>query len=86
VDDPATPLYVRDDEVLALATELQRLKKLSSKTEAVRTALRNEIERVNCEKPLHERLAKAIALAQSIGPYDADFDMKKFTDEMWGDV
>ncbi|MBB4230729.1 MULTISPECIES: type II toxin-antitoxin system VapB family antitoxin [Rhizobium] len=80
------PLYVRDDDVLAMAAELQKLMKAPSKTEAVRTALRHEIERTRKSMPIRERLARARAKAQEIGPGDPNFDMKKYTDEMWGDM
>jgi antitoxin VapB len=34
---------------------------------------------------LQERLARAMALADAMGPNDPDFDMKAFTDAMWDD-
>jgi hypothetical protein len=34
---------------------------------------------------LLERLRPAWDLIDSMGPRDPDFDMKAFTDEMWGD-
>ncbi|MCT2580906.1 type II toxin-antitoxin system VapB family antitoxin [Mesorhizobium sp. P16.1] len=79
------PLYVRDDDVDALAVELQKLTKARSKTEAVRQALKHEIERSRASIPLRERLAKLQERAAAIGLPNPDFDMKKFTDEMWGD-
>ncbi len=77
------PLYVRDDDVLALAVELQRLTNAPSKTEAVRQALRHEIERMRQALPLRNRLARSQALAEAIGPSDPDFDMKSYTDALW---
>ncbi|CCV05962.1 conserved hypothetical protein [Mesorhizobium metallidurans STM 2683] len=79
------PLYIRDDEVDALATKLQRETNAPSKTEAVRTALVNELERNRTKVPLRERIAKLQAEAAKIGLPNPDFDMKKFTDEMWED-
>jgi antitoxin VapB len=79
------PLYVRDDDVDALAAELQKLTKARSKTEAVRLALQHEIERNRASVPLRERLAKLQERATAIGLPNPNFDMKKFTDEMWGD-
>lgn len=79
------PLYVRDDDVDALAVELQKLTKARSKTEAVRQALKHEIERNRASIPLRERLAKLQERAAAIGLPNPDFDMKKFTDDMWGD-
>ncbi|TIS88125.1 type II toxin-antitoxin system VapB family antitoxin [Mesorhizobium sp.] len=79
------PLYVRDDDVDALAVELQKLTKARSKTEAVRLALEHEIARLRASVPLRERIAKLQERAAAIGLPNPNFDMKKFTDEMWGD-
>ena len=79
------PLYIRDDEVDALATKLQRETNAPSKTEAVRTALLHELERNRVRKPLRERIAVLQAQAAALGPFDPDFDMKAFMDEMWED-
>ena len=49
------PLYVRDDDVDALAVKLQKLTKVRSKTEAVRLALEHEIERSRASVPLRGR-------------------------------
>lgn len=48
------PLYVKDPQVDALAVELTALKG-STKTEAVREALRNEIARTKAEPDLVEQ-------------------------------
>lgn len=80
------PLYIKDDEVDLLAAELQSISGARSKTDAVRTALQNEIERKRKEIPLIERMAKLQARVDAMGPLDPDFDMKKFSDELWGDV
>ncbi|MBB6408084.1 type II toxin-antitoxin system VapB family antitoxin [Mesorhizobium sangaii] len=79
------PLYIRDDEVDALAAKLQRETNAPSKTEAVRTALVHELERNRAKVPLLDRLARLQAEATKIGLPNPDFDMKKFTDEMWED-
>jgi len=79
------PLLIRDPDVDAMAFELQQITKARSKTEAVRTALRHEIERNRGSVPLRERLAKVKEIARGIGPANPDFDMKKSTDEMRGD-
>lgn len=78
-------LYIRDREVDALAARLQALTNAPTKTEAVRKALENEIERKKTKVPLRERLEKIIERADRLGPSDPDFDQKKFFDEMWGD-
>ncbi len=77
------PLYIRDDEVDALASRVQRLAGTRTKTEAVRLALKREISRIESARPLEERIAKSMALADTMGAGESDFDMKAFTDEMW---
>ncbi len=79
------PLYIRDDEVDALAAKLQRETNAPSKTEAVRTALLHELERNRAKVPLRDRIVRLQEEAKKIGLPNPDFDMKKFTDEMWED-
>lgn len=79
-------LFIRDAEVDALAEELRKLTNAKTKTEAVRRALRTEIAGVRRTLPLKDRLAHAKALADAMGPGDPDFDMKVYTDEMWGET
>ncbi|MCD7058390.1 type II toxin-antitoxin system VapB family antitoxin [Pelagibacterium xiamenense] len=80
------PLYIRDDEVDRLASELQLLTRAPTKTEAVRRALRQEITRARAAIPLRDRLARAKALVRAMGPTDPDFDMKAHIDAMWGET
>lgn len=79
-------LFIRDDKVDALAAELQKAISAPSKKEAVRIALQHELDRVRRASPLRERLEKAIALADAMGPGDPAFDLKEFSDEMWDDA
>ena len=79
------PLYIRDDEVAALARKVQGLTKAKTVTNAVRAALEHEIERERAKAPPSARLARSIAMAAAMGPVDADFDMNKFTDDMWSE-
>ncbi len=79
------PLYIRDDELDALAVRLQRETNARSKTEAVRIALLHELERSHARKPLRERIAVLQAQAAELGPPDPNFDMKAFFDEAWED-
>lgn len=79
------PLYIRDNSVDALAGELQIAIKAPSKTEAVRIALQHELDRARRGLPIRQRLAKALELADAMGPGDQAFSMKAFTDEMWGE-
>ncbi|WP_442880827.1 type II toxin-antitoxin system VapB family antitoxin [Bosea sp. (in: a-proteobacteria)] len=67
-----------------LAERVQRATGARTKTEAVRAALENELARVEAEMPLRQRLARSLALADAMGDAPGDFDMKRFTDEMWG--
>jgi antitoxin VapB len=78
-------LFIRDDEVDALASELQKATKAATKKEAVRIALRNELERTKRRDRSDKRLLRAMALADAMGPSDPNFDTKRFMDEMWGD-
>ena len=52
------PLFIRDEEVSALADELTRVSKAPSKTAAVRQALRHELARLRASTPLEERLVR----------------------------
>lgn len=79
------PLFIRDDEVAEMAEELVKLTKARSKTEVVRTALRHELERAREAVPLIDRIALIQERATLLGLPNHDFDMKRFTDEMWGD-
>ena len=79
------PLFIRDDEVTAMAEKLARLTR-ATKTDAVRAALRHELERARASVPLRERLASIHEKAAKIGLPNRDFDMKAYTDEMWGDA
>lgn len=78
-------LFIRDAEVDALAEEVRRLTKAKTKTEAVRKALQAQLIAARRNLPLRERLARSKAMADALGPGDPTFDMKKFTDEMWGE-
>ena len=79
-------LFIRDDEVDALATELQKVTKAVTKKEAVRLALRNELDRTQRSRKLLTVVAELQKKVTALGPSDPDFDMKRFTDEMWGDT
>ena len=76
-------LFIRDNTVDALAAQLQKALKAPTKTEAVRQALQRELDRVQQQRPLRERIAKAQAI---MGSSDPNFDMKIFTDEMWDNL
>ncbi|SFU18446.1 type II toxin-antitoxin system VapB family antitoxin [Mesorhizobium sp. YR577] len=80
------PLFIRDEAVDRLASEVQNALKTSTKKEAVRIALEHELERARRQRPLTEVVADLQARVAALGPGDPDFDMKRFTDEMWGDI
>jgi len=80
------PLFIRDDAVDHLAAEVQKALKTTTKKEAVRLALQHELERARRQRPLTEVVADLQARVAALGPGDPDFDMKRFTDEMWGDI
>ena len=80
------PLFIRDEDVTTMAEELARLTKARTKTEAVRTALRHELERTRASVPIRDRLARIHEKAATIGLPNPDFDMKAWSDEMWGDT
>ncbi len=79
-------LYIRDDEVDALAKQVQKAMKATTKTEAVRIALMHELDRIQSKVPLIERIKKHQAAIKAMGPDNPEFDMKKFMDEGWGDI
>ena len=79
-------LFIRDSEVDALAEEVRRLTKAKTKTEAVRRALQAQLTEARRALPARSRVARSKAMADALGASDADFDMKAYTDELWGDA
>lgn len=79
-------LFIRDDAVDRLAVEVQKALKTPTKKEAVRRALENELERARRKRPLTNSVADLQARVAALGPTDPDFDMKRYMDEMWGDI
>ncbi len=80
------PLFIRDPDVAAMAEELTRFTRARSTTDAVRTALRHELERTRASVPLRQRLVRIHEKAARLGLPSPAFDMKACTDEMWGDA
>jgi len=78
-------LFIRDSEVDALAEEVRKLTKAKTKTEAVRRALQAQLVEVRRALPAGARLARSKAMADALGPNAPGFDMKAYTDELWGD-
>lgn len=81
------PLYIKDPEVDDLANELQRVTGAATKTEAVRAALKDAIERRRDKTAIIEGIRQAQAMARAMGVRpNADFDMKEFMDELSGGI
>lgn len=79
-------LYIRDDSVDKLAKQVQQAINAPTKTEAVRRALLNELDRANKAIPLKDRIKVLQDGVRAMGENDPYFDMKKFTDEHWGGI
>ncbi len=79
-------LYIRDDEVDVLANQLRDALRARTKTEAVRIALTHELERARAAVPLAERVRRLQDAVKALGPGDPDLDMKKFMDELSGEI
>lgn len=68
-----------------MAVELQELLKVPDTTEALRQALRHELQQARAQAPLREKIARAQATADAIGPSAPYFQFKPFSDQIWGD-
>lgn len=79
-------LYIRDEAVDDLAKKVMAISKAPSKTEAVRRALMNEIDRLERAEPLEVSVKKIQdEFKQLAGPTLTPFDMKAFTDSLYED-
>ena len=78
------PLNIRSEEVNCLADELARRTHLS-KTDAVKQALRNELDRIDRSVPLRVRLRPLQERIMSFPPTGLEAD-KSFYDELSGDA
>ena len=79
------PLYIRDDEVAALARKVQGLTKSRTLTEAVRAALEHEIERQRKQIAAKCAPRKERGHGRRSGSRRPRFRYEKFADEMWGE-
>ncbi|MEM7489778.1 MAG: type II toxin-antitoxin system VapB family antitoxin [Pseudomonadota bacterium] len=79
------PLYIRDDSVDTLAEKVWKATGARNKTEAVRAALRAQLDAIEKATPLTDHIRALRAQADEIGPVDREFDMKRFTDDLWDD-
>lgn len=78
------PLNIRSEEVNRLAEKLA-LQTRVSKTEAVRTALTNELKRQERRVPLEERLRPLLDRIDAVPDTGVPAD-KSFYDELSGDL
>jgi antitoxin VapB len=83
-DTEEMPLYIRDESVDALAERVKIAMKSTSKTEAVRTALRHELERLDQATPLRVRI-KRLQESLGINGRTEGFDQKAFSDSLYED-
>ena len=79
-------LFIRDEAADSLEVELQKALKTTTKKDAVRVALENELERVKRQRTRAAGITELQEKIAALGPSDPDFNMKRFTDEMWGDI
>ena len=86
VEEYPMSLYIRDPDVAALAAKLQDLTGSRTKTEAVRLALQQAIERANAKRSFAQRNAHVLEMADALGSTNPEFDSKAFFDRMWGDA
>ena len=77
------PLYIKDDTVDDLAIKFMKLSGASSKTDAVRTALKHQINLLEVNKPLLDRIRPSLKLVKSLGKPDPTFDQKQFSDDLY---
>ena len=76
------PLSIRDQDTEIAVRKLAAAKGVSL-TDAIRIAAVNELQRTKQSIPLSERLGKIHERARALGLPKADFDQKKFFDDMW---
>ncbi|MCE7027982.1 type II toxin-antitoxin system VapB family antitoxin [Jiella avicenniae] len=74
---------INDPAVEALAEEVRRATNAESATEAIKLALRHELERLQRQRSFEERNAEVMAMADALGETDPQFDLKSFSDAMW---
>lgn len=78
------PLFIKDDTVDHMAEQLRLRIGARTKTDAVRMAIMHELERVENQTPLRDKLAALQERARErLGAPVHDIDMKKLMDELW---
>jgi len=66
--------------------EIAKLGMAKSKTDPVGKALRTQLAQARHTVPVNKRLVRSMVVADAMGPSDTEFDMKAYTDGMWGDT
>lgn len=79
------PLFIKNPEVDQLTDELMALRGNATKVEAVRDALKAEIDRIRQAKSLRNRLSPSLRRASELGPLPAGNHAQE-TDEFWGEA
>ena len=69
-------LFIRDPDVAALAAKLQDLTGSRTKTEAVRLALQQAIERANAKRSFAQRNAHVLEMADALGSTNPEFELE----------
>jgi antitoxin VapB len=64
-------LFIRDETVDRLASDVQRALKTSTKKEAVLLALQHQLEQASRKRPLMEAIAELQAKAAALGRVDS---------------
>ena len=77
------PLYVRDERVNELARQAQQVLGTATKTDAIRVALERVVSQQTPKRPLRDRLLDVQKATLALGKPKADFDDKKFFDDLW---
>lgn len=80
------PLYIRDDKVDALAEQVMRITGAKTKTDAVREALQAALDAKLNQTSIFDKIKPLQSRVSDLGAVNPYFDMKKFSDEMWGDT
>ena len=76
-------LYVRDESVNRLAKQAQKVLGTATKTDAIRLALERVVSQQTQQRPLRDRLLDVQKSTLALGKPNADFDDKKFFDDLW---
>ena len=78
------PIFIKDPQADILLKSVLQASGETSKTRAILTALRHELERMNAAVPASKRLGSIQKDFAALGKADADCDVKKFSDDMSG--